>query len=138
VASTRNTTSRKPRTAARAASRPSTRTTEPEEQDVDEQQPTAAETEAENDYVTADLAGEDVRIIPPSSWRASWQAMLNQGQLPAFVEQVVHSDDLDTFWDIDPTNAEFYEFIEDAARQGGESLGKSPGPGRSSRRTRRR
>lgn len=138
MASTRNTTSRKPRTAARAASRPSTRTAEPEEQDIDEQQTTAAETEAENDYVTADLAGEDVRIIPPGSWRASWQAMLNQGQLPAFVEQVVHPDDFDTFWDIDPTNTEFYDFIEDAARQGGESLGKSLGPGRSSRRTRRR
>jgi hypothetical protein len=139
VASTRNTTSRKPRTAARAASRPPTHPTpEPGDQDVDEPQATAAEIEAEGEYVTADLAGEDVRIIPPGSWRASWQALLNQGQLAAFTDLVIHPDDLDVFWEIDPTNTEFYEFIEDAARQSGESLGKSPGPGRSSRRTRRR
>jgi len=138
VASTRNTTSRKPRTAARAASRPSRPAPEQEEQDVNVQQPTAAETEAEGIYVTAELCGEELQIIPPGSWRASWQALLNQGQIAAFVEHVVHPDDLEAFWEIDPVNTEFYDFIEDAAQQAGESLGKSRGPGRSSQRTRRR
>jgi hypothetical protein len=138
AANQRTTTSRKPRTAARAASRPSRTAPEPEAQDVDEQQPTAAETEAEGLYVTAVLCGEELQIIPPGSWRASWQALLNQGQIAAFVEQVVHPDDIDTFWEIDPVNTEFYDFIEDAAQQSGESLGKSRGPGRSSQRTRRR
>jgi hypothetical protein len=138
VANTRTSTSRKPRTAARAASRPSTRPAAEPEQDVDEPQGTAAEIEAEYQYVTADLAGEDIQIIPPGSWRASWQRLLNQGQIEGFAEMVIHPDDLDAFWDIDPTNTEFYEFIEDAARQAGESLGKSRGPGRSSQRTKRR
>jgi hypothetical protein len=138
VANTRTSTSRKPRTAARAASRPSRPAPEPDEQDVDEQQPTAAETEAESTYVTAELCGEELQIIPPGSWRASWQALLNQGQIADFIEHVLHPADLDAFWEIDPVNSEFYEFIEDAARQAGESLGKSRGPGRSSQRTRRR
>jgi hypothetical protein len=109
-----------------------------EEQDAAEPQRTAAETEAENDYVIAELCGEELRIIPPGSWRASWQALLTQGQIPAFVELTVHPDDLDLFWEIDPTSTEFYQFIEDAAHQAGESLGKLPGPARSSQRTRRR
>lgn len=137
MANTRtDTTSRKPRSAARAASRPSTRPAREPEEAADEQQ-TAAETEAESAYVSAELCGEDLQIIPPGAWRASWQALLNQGQIPAFVELVIHADDLDLFWEIDPTNTELFEFIEDAARQSGESLGKSAGPGRSSRRTRR-
>lgn len=138
MANTRTTTSRKPRTAARAASRPPTRAATDLEQDVDETQATAAEIEADSQYVIADLAGEDIQIIPPGSWRASWQRLLNQGQIEGFAELVVHPDDLDAFWDIDPTNTEFAEFIEDAARQSGESLGKSRGPGRSSRGTKRR
>ena len=65
-------------------------------------------------------------------------ALLSQGQIPAFVELVVHPEDVDAFWEIDPTNTELYEFIEDATRQSGESSGNSRGPGRSSRRTPRR
>lgn len=134
---TSTSTSRKPRTAARAASRPSTR----KATEVDEVEVSAAEAqeiEAEGLYVTALLADEELRIIPPGSWRASWQALLSQGQIPAFVELVVHPEDVDAFWEIDPTNTELYEFIDDAARQSGESSGNSRGPGRSSRRTPRR
>lgn len=138
MAANQRTTSRKPRTAARAASRPSRPAPEPDEVEVDEQQATAAEKEAEGTYVTAELCGEELQIIPPALWRASWQALLQQGQIATFVEMVLHPDDLDVFWEIDPTSSEFSDFIEEAARQGGESLGKSRGPGRSSLRTRRR
>lgn len=130
----RTSTSRKPRSAARAASRPPADHTAPEPEAAG----TAAEIEAEHGYVTALLCGEELQIIPPGSWRASWQAMLTQGQLPDFVEHVVHPDDLDLFWEIDPTSQEFYALIEDAARAAGESLGKSRGPAPSSRSTRRR
>lgn len=137
MATPRKTTSRKPRTAARAASRPATTRTEPDtEPEITPSQ--AQEIEAEGHYVTAELCGEEVQIIPPGSWRASWQALLSQGQIPAFVQLVIHPDDVDLFWDIDPTNTELYEFIEDAARQSGETPGNSRGPGTSSRRTRRR
>lgn len=130
-------TSRKPRSGARAASRPAT--TRPVE-DIEEPDVTPAEAqeiEVEG-YVTAALCGEELQIMPPSAWRASWQSLLAQGQVAAFVELVVHPDDLEVFWDIDPTNTEFGEFIDDATRNAGESQGNSHGPAGPSRRTRRR
>lgn len=98
----------------------------------------AQEIEAEGHHVMAILAGESVRIIPPGAWRQSWQRSLAAGQFDVFAEKVIHPDDLDLYEDIDPTNDEFGQFIEDAARLAGESLGKSRGPARSSRSTRRR
>ena len=72
MASTRNTTStsRKPRTAARAASRPAaTRRAEPdvepETEDIEVSAADAQEIEAEGHYITATLCGEEVQIIPP-------------------------------------------------------------------------
>lgn len=136
--------SRKPRTAARAASRPATNrrvVDELEEQDVDEVEVSAAdaqEIEAEGHYVTATLCGEDVQIIPPSVWRSSWQRMLNQGDFDGFAKQVFHPDDYDFYLEVDPTIVEFVEFAQEAASSVGESLGNSRGPAPSSRRTRRR
>lgn len=98
----------------------------------------AQEIEAEYTYVTAELCGKSVRVIPPGDWRQSWQRMLNQGQVDAFAETVIHADDIDVYYELDPTNFAFGEFIADAAEQAGESLGKSHGPAASSRRTRRR
>jgi hypothetical protein len=148
VASERATsTSRKPRSGARAASRPATTrpAAEPEE-DFDEPDVSAAEAqeiEAVNKYVTVLLAGADdtedeVRIIPPGAWRQSWQRLLNGGQVDAFAKIVIHPDDYDTYVDLDPTNEQFGEMVGEAAERAGESLGKSSGPATSSRRTRRR
>jgi hypothetical protein len=138
VANTRTTTSRKPRTAARAASRPPTARKDTDAAEPDTSPAQAQEVEADGQYVTALLCGEELQIIPPGQWRQSWQRLLTQGQVDAFAEQVVHPDDLEAFFDIDPTNNELGEFIADAAQQAGESLGKSPGPATSSRRTRKR
>lgn len=99
---------------------------------------TAQEIEAAGHYVTASLAGEPIRVIPPGAWRQSWQRHLAQGQFDAFAEKVIHPDDLDAYYEIDPTNDEFGQFVSDAAELAGESLGKSRGPAPSSRRTRRR
>ena len=138
AATTRKTTTRKT-----TASRPvrSPRELAPAERDdyEDEVSPAVAqEIEAEGHYVTAMLAGEAIRIVPPGAWRQSWQAALANGQFGTFAEHVVHPDDLDLYFEIDPTNDEFEEFVTDAAQRGGESLGKSRGPATSSRRTRRR
>ncbi|MGW5197370.1 hypothetical protein [Streptomyces spiralis] len=141
MANTRTTTSRKPRTAARAASRPSTRPAVPDEQENDEPDVSpseAQEIEADDGYVVAELCGEQLQVLPPGSWRQSQQRLLTTGQLDAFAEQVIHPDDIDRYFDLDPTNDEFGEFVGDAARQAGESLGNSRGPVTSSRRTRRR
>lgn len=120
--------------------RPSTSKAAPVEdfevEDVTESE--AQEIEAEGHYVTAALDDEEIRVVPPGAWRQSWQTMLAAGQFNAFAEHVVHPDDLDLYFEIDPTNDQFEAFVTDAAKRSGESLGKSRGPGRSSRRTRRR
>lgn len=137
-------TSRKPRTAARAASRPATSrrvVDEVEETDIDEAETSAAEAqeaEADGHYVTASLCGEELQIIPPGAWRQSWHRLLNRGMFDEFAELVLHPDDVDAYMEIDPTNDEFNDFVTEAAGQSGESLGKSRGPARSSKRTRRR
>jgi hypothetical protein len=145
VAAERKTTasSRKPG-AARAAARPATSrrvVDDVEEQDLDEVEVSAAgaqEIEAEGHYVTGLLCGEEVRIIPPGAWRQSWQELLNTGQIRAFMEIVLSPDDFELFVELDPTNNEVGELINEAAERAGESLGKSSGPAPSSRRTRRR
>lgn len=113
---------------------------EPYEDDLDEQTAaaTAQELEASGHYVPADLCGEELRVIPPGAWRQSWQRHLSAGRFDAFAENVIHPDDLEVYFDLDPTNDEFGDFVAAAAERAGESLGKSRGPGRSSRRTPRR
>jgi hypothetical protein len=98
----------------------------------------AQEIEALGHYVTADLCGEQVRIVPPGAWRQSWQEHLHAGRINQFASYVIHPADLDLYDELDPTNDEFGEFVGEAAERAGESLGKSRGPAASSRRTRRR
>lgn len=134
----RKSTSSKPRTAARAASRPaaSRSVTEPDDADVSPSE--AQEAEAEGRYISVELCGEDVQIVPPTAWRTSWQRLLNAGQIDAFAEKVFHPDDFELFVELDPTMEEWVDFTERASRMAGESLGNSRGPAPSSRRTRRR
>jgi hypothetical protein len=125
-----------PRTAARKATARTQSRRTVEEPDVTPAE--AQEIEAEGHYVTANLAGEDIQIIPPAAWRTSWQRMLNEGNLDGFAQKIFHPDDYELYLELDPTIFEFMTFVEDAATRSGESLGKSDGPGPSSRRTRRR
>ena len=138
----KNTSSRKPRTAARAASRPATRrAVEPDvEPEVDEVEVSAAEAqEIEADgYVTAELCGQEVLVVPPSMWRTSWQRALNAGQIDTFAEKVLHPDDYEYYLEVDPTMNEWIAFVEDASARSGEPMGKSRGRSRSGRPTRRR
>lgn len=98
----------------------------------------AQEIEAEGNYVTAALCGEDVQIVPPSAWRVSWQRLLTQGMLYEFAEKVLAPEDYDFFVEIDPTAEEFQDFVQEASEKSGESLGKSGPRSRSGRPTRRR
>ena len=142
MASTRTTTStsRKPRSASRAATRPTRREepdVEPETDDVEVSAADAQEIEADG-YVTAELCGEEVQVIPPSMWRASWQRALNQGQIDFFAQKILHPDDYEFYLEVDPTMEDWLTFVEDASSKAGESLGKSRGRSRSGGRTRRR
>lgn len=123
------------RTAARktSARTQSRRTVEPEPTPVE-----AQEVEAEGHYITAELCGEEVQIVPPIAWRTSWQRMLNQGNLDGFAEKVFHPEDYDLYLELDPTIVDFMTMVEEAGIRSGESMGKSAGPSPSSRRTPRR
>jgi len=106
----------------------------------------AQEAEAEQEldpHVTVPLAGydgvvKDVRALPANRWRASAFRALNGGDMDTFMELVLHEDDYDLYEDLDPDMDAIGRFAEAAARAGGEDLGKSSGPSRSGRSTRRR
>lgn len=103
-----------------------------------------AEAQHETDpYITVPLAGHDgaardVRVLPPTHWRASAMRALNGGDMDAFMSLVLHEDDYEVYVELDPDMDAIGQFAADAAREAGEELGKSSGRPRSSRRTRRR
>lgn len=109
-----------------------------EDYDDEDDAAEAQEDEAEGRYVTAKLCGEQVQILPPGVWRQSWNRLLHAGLMDAFAELVLHPDDLELYFELDPTNEEFGTFVGEASEQAPESQGKSRGPNRSSSRTRRR
>ncbi|GGW80875.1 hypothetical protein [Streptomyces griseoloalbus] len=104
----------------------------------------AQEAEAEEqEYVTVPLAGhdgvtKDVRCMPAGRWRASTIRALNSGEVDTFMEINLHPDDYEIYEELDPTMDGFGKFVADASRISGEALGKSSGPSRSSRSTRKR
>lgn len=98
----------------------------------------AQEIEVGGDYVTAHLAGQPVRILMPSKFRASALRALNAGDLDTFADLVLHADDVDTFFEVDPTGEEISELVTEAADTARESLGKSSARSRSTKRTRRK
>ena len=104
----------------------------------------AQELEADGDeYVTVPLAGydgvtKDVRALPNTRWRSSALRALNQGDFDGFFALVLHEDDYELYEELDPTAEGIGNFAEAVVRASGESLGKSSGPSRSSRSTRRR
>lgn len=98
----------------------------------------AQEMEATGHHITVELCGEPVRVVPSGAWRSSAQRKLRVGDLDGFMSAVLHEDDYDLYEDLDPTQAEFVQFVDDANELSGEPRGKRRGPQQSSRRTRRR
>ncbi|MFF3324972.1 hypothetical protein [Streptomyces sp. NPDC002889] len=98
----------------------------------------AQEIEATGHYVTAELCGEKLELVPPGAWRQSWQRKLKAGDMDEFMECVLSADSYGLYLDLDPTNDEIGEFLNSAGEAAGETVGKSSGLSRSSRTTRRR
>ncbi|MBB1253169.1 hypothetical protein H3146_07265 [Streptomyces sp. OF3] len=95
------------------------------------------------DYVTVQLTGydgtsRDVRAVPAPRWRSSALRSLNGGDMDGFMELVVHPDDYEVYEDLDPDMEAVGRFAADVAGASGEALGKSSGPRRSSRSTRKK
>jgi len=98
----------------------------------------AQEAEAAGHYVTAELCGKTLEIVPSGAWRQSAMRMLREGDLDSFMDQVLSPDSYDLYLDLDPTNDQVGEFVNAAGDASGEPVGKSSGPSRSPRRTRKR
>ncbi|MGW0312010.1 hypothetical protein [Streptomyces flavidovirens] len=98
----------------------------------------AQEIEATGHYVSAQMCGSEVEIVPSGAWRQSSMRKLKAGDMDGFMEDVLSPDSYDLYLELDPTNEEINAFMEEASEAAGESLGKSGGPRASSRTTRRR
>ena len=122
-----------------AASR-AARLTEPDDDGVQDiiDAGEAQEREAEGEYVSVAVADIKVRLKPQLQWRMSHIRALNKGDLDTWAEGVIHPDDLDEFFEADVTVKQFSQFAEDSSKATGDDLGKSSGPSRSSKISRRR
>ncbi|WP_327738462.1 hypothetical protein OG749_36370 [Streptomyces nojiriensis] len=98
----------------------------------------AQEIEAAGHYVTADLCGKTLEVVPSGAWRQSAMRMMRIGDIDAFMERVLSPDSYELYLDLDPTNDEVGEFVNGVGEASGESVGKSSGPTASPRRTRKR
>lgn len=98
----------------------------------------AQENEALGHYVTAELCGKTLEIIPSGAWRQSSMRLLKANEMDDFFEDVLSPESHKLYLDLDPTNDELGKFLDDASAASGEPVGKSSGPNRSQRRTRRR
>lgn len=123
---------------ARAATKPARAAVAADEELEPLSDAEAQEMEATGHHITVELCGEPVRVVPSGAWRSSAQRKLRVGDLDGFMAAVLHEDDYDLYEDLDPTQAEFIQFVDDANELSGEPRGKSRGPQQSSRRTRRR
>lgn len=98
----------------------------------------AQEIEASGHYVTAELCGKTLEVVPSGAWKQSTMRMMRSGDIDAFMERILSPDSYETYLDLDPTNDEVGDFVTDAGEASGESVGKSSGPTASPKRTRKR
>ncbi|WP_331731684.1 hypothetical protein OG298_45530 (plasmid) [Streptomyces sp. NBC_01005] len=134
--STRKTTASRPARAPRELAPPAREAVDDIDDELDAAD--AQEAEATSKHITVALCGEGMRVVPAGTWPVSAQRALRQGDFDGFMAAVLHEDDYELYEELDPTLDEINLFIEDAGNLSGEPQGKSRGPNRSSRRTRRR
>ena len=124
------------RSVSTTRTRPKARTARTAEPEVTPAE--AQEVEAKGHYVPAVLCGSDVDIVPTGAWRQSSMRKLRAGDMDAFMQDILSPDSYDLYLDLDPTNDEVNDFMEEAGAVSGESLGKSSGPTGSPGSTRKR
>lgn len=107
------------------------------------------EIEAAGEYITGTLSGVTIRVKPLLKWRPSYLKALRSGDFEAWAGGLededgelkggaVHVDDVAAFVDADATFEEITAFTSDVLSKTGEAPGKSGGPSRSSRSTRKK
>jgi hypothetical protein len=96
------------------------------------------EIEATEEYATAELAGQTLRVKSVGYWRPSYMRALRLSDFDTWAEGVLHPDDVSKFVEADATFNEINEFVGEAAQAAGEPVGKPRGRAASSRTTRKR
>ncbi|WP_435246333.1 hypothetical protein [Streptomyces sp. NRRL F-5630] len=97
----------------------------------------AQEADATGHYISAELCGETVEMVPGGAWRQSAMRALRDGDFDRFFESVMSPASYERYLDLDPTNDEVAELMETAGASG-EAAGKTSGPRQSPRPTRKR
>lgn len=98
----------------------------------------AQEIEAADGYVTGTLNGAELRVRPGGQWRPSHLRALRAGDYDTWAYGVMPEEDAEKFIELDATFDEINEFTTDVMKSAGDDPGKSGGPSKSSRSTRRR
>jgi len=98
----------------------------------------AQETEATEEYVTAKLGEQSLRVKTVEHWRPSYLRALRLGDYDTWAEGALHPEDVAAFIDADATFREINEFTAAAMESAGEPVGKRSAQPRSSRSTRKR
>ncbi|MEU1071943.1 MULTISPECIES: hypothetical protein [unclassified Streptomyces] len=96
------------------------------------------EAEQHGHYVPVPFGDDKWDVIPPGAWRQSWLRQLKAGDMDTFMANILSPQSYDLYLDADPTNDDLGAFLNRAGETGGEPLGKSVGPRRSSTGTRKR
>jgi hypothetical protein len=98
----------------------------------------AQEIEATEEYVTASLAGQPIRVKTVDNWRPSYLRALRQGDYDTWAAGALHPEDVDAFIEADATFAEINTFTAEAMESAGEPVGKPSARSARSRSTRKR
>lgn len=89
-------------------------------------------------FVEVPFSGRVFRVRPAEEWRQSTNDALSEGRANDWAADVMPRDDYEAWLDLDPTNREFGDFMEEMGRQVGMSVGESAASNRALRRMRRR
>lgn len=100
--------------------------------------PSAAEREAKNDLIQAELAGKTIYVPTTNNWRSSALHALREGDLHTWAEKTLNDDDWDTWLEVDPTMDEISDFFSTINGATGTDPGNSRGSRTSSRSTNKR
>ncbi|MFD8315895.1 hypothetical protein [Kitasatospora purpeofusca] len=98
----------------------------------------AQEIEATANYVSVELDGQALRVLPVGQWRPSFLRALRTADFDTWAALALHPEDVEVFVDLDATMDQIGDFTSRAMTAAGEAPGKSGARTKSSRSTRKR
>lgn len=85
-----------------------------------------AEMDTIHDAITADLAGQPVRILPMDDWPSSGRRAFGEARYDEWAEKCLAGDDYVNVWSVvDPTLKQMGPFFKSWEKQTGQDMGES-------------